>query len=382
MREEPASTLLMEMGGEDGELLQSMTNDDFNSSVKTVETAVKHADGLNGTERTEALQKLGKVVGTLNNTMLVRLLISISDLPDTPITVVHLISSMTPTRVIDVVDEWAGNEAYNTSRSLLVSILGSLESELIGEIYIGVKDQTRLILLENMTREMETGLPVVGNFTAKTLKLSSAQVEQGESLELEYVLENQGGLTDDYHIPVRVNGVTDYVDEGILASNASITLTHALDTSATGSYIVEVLGQTTEYEVTSPIPLIVPTPFELSVISIEVLPEVVEQGENISIFTTVKNVGDTTGASEVELVIDSVKVDSKEANLRGGDSITLFYEFPAEYDEGTHMISIIDAESEFQVLNPPPKTPWFTIITIVVIIAIAAYGWKTRRFFF
>lgn len=379
MREEPARALLMEMNGEDGEILESMTNDDFNSSVKLVETAIKHADGLNETERTEALQKLGEVVGTLDKPTLVRLLISMSGLPDTPTTTAHLISSMNPSLVIDVVDEWASNEAYSPSRSLLVNILGYLDSELIDEIYGGVTDQTRLVLLETMPEDMKSGLPVVGNFSANNLKVSSAQVEQGEALELEYVLENQGGSTDDYLIPVKINGVTNYLDEGILASNESITLTHGLDTSLTGSFVVEVLDQTIEYKVTTSIPLIVPTPFELSVISIEVLPEEVERGEDVIIFTTIINMGETAGTSEVELLIDSLRVDSKEVYLEGGDSITLSYKFPAEYDEGTHRISMIEAESEFNVLKPPFKMPWFTIITVVVILAIVVYNWETRR---
>jgi hypothetical protein len=228
-----------------------------------------------------------------------------------------------------------------------------------------------------MPEDMKSGLPVVGKYTANNLILSSAQVEQGGALVLEYVLENQGGSTDDYRIPVKINGVTNYLDEGILASNESITLTHGLDTSLTGSFVVEVLDQTIEYMVTSPVLPVIHSPFELSVVSIEVLPDEVVRGEEISIFTNVVNVGETAGTSVVELMIDSLSVDSKEVSLEGGESITLLYKLTAAYDEGTHGISMIDAESEFNVLKPPSRMPWFTIITTVVIIAIGAYIWIT-----
>lgn len=368
-----ATSLLLDLSSVGYIVVGELIERNYNETVVMLEGCVKKALELDEEARELKLAKLSEAVGTLDKTRLVGLLISMSGLPDTPATVAHLIGSMSLSRVIDVVDEWIGNELYNPSRSLLVTILGFLDSELVDEIYCGVTDHTRLVLLEIMPEDMRADLPVVGNFIASSLKVSSSQVEQGEALELEYVLENQGGSTDDYLVPVKINGVTNFIDEGILASNESVTLTHELDTPQTGLFVVDVLGQTIEYNVTSPMPIIVTTPFSLSVISIEVVPEEVERGKDITIFTTVKNMGETAGTSDVELVIDSMRVYSKEVYLEGGDSVILFYEFPADYDEGTHMISIIDAESDFKVINPPFKMPWFTVTTVVVILAIAAY---------
>ena len=125
--------------------------------------------------------------------------------------------------------------------------------------------------------------------------------------------------------------------------------------------------------------MIVPIPFSTNVQKIEVIPNKVVRGENITIFTIVKNIGETTGISDVELVIDSQRVDSKEVYLIGGDSVTIIFNVPAEYIEGTHIISIINTESEFNVFNPPPTIPWLTFITASVIIVVALYFYITHK---
>jgi len=374
-----AATLVLDLTGNGYMVVDELVYNDYNGTVLLLDICVKNVLSLEEDAREPRMVKLSEAVGILDKTTLVRLLISISGLPDTPSTAAYIIGSMSLPRVIDIVDEWVGNDEFNPSSNVLISVFGFLDSQLIGEIYSGVTDQTRLALLEIMPDELKDGLPVVGKYSAINLRVSSTQVEQGESLEFEYVLKNQGGLTDDYLIPVKINGVTIFLDEGILASNESITLVHVLDTSIMGSFIIEVLGQSIEYEVTSPIQVIAPTPFEVTVQKIEVIPNRVARGENITIFTIVKNIGETADISDVELVIDSKRVDSKEVYLVGGDSITIIFNVPAEYIEGAHKISIIDAESEFNVFNPPPTIPWLTFITAGVIIVVSSYFYITQK---
>jgi hypothetical protein len=110
------------------------------------------------------------------------------------------------------------------------------------------------------------------------------------------------------------------------------------------------------------------------------LPETVEAGESLSISVSVKNVGEEPGSDSFDLLIDSEFVETKEIYLLPDEDAVIVFNIIAEYEAGTHDVSVGGLSSSFEV-TVTREIPWLTIITIVVILIVGGgYYYYTRYY--
>ncbi|MFC1804195.1 magnesium transporter MgtE N-terminal domain-containing protein, partial [Thermoproteota archaeon] len=368
-----AADILLEMAADNSEILELMILGDFENFVNVVEAAIKKADGLGDTERLEALQKLAEAVSALDTSTIVELLIAIAQLPETPSTVALLLESTSLSSTLNILSEWLVNVNYEYSLTDLANVFTHIQTETLSLIYRGLTGSERLILLEILPVQVTSRLPEIGEFEVSTLWIVPESIEPGDTLEIFYQLENVGDETDDYVVQVKINGETTFTDQGALEPGDSLTMSHTLVQDTFGTYTVEVLGITADFEV---VELVIPEPPEpanIIVNSVEITPTQIAQGAEIQIVVEVENTGEEAGTEDIELFIDQTLLETKEIFLAGSDVTTLLFTMIADFDEGVHEISVSEKTTSFEIIIEKGQIPWTAIITILVVIAVIVY---------
>jgi hypothetical protein len=281
--------------------------------------------------------------------------------------------------VLDVVGTWLTEAYYEYALDDLSKVLRTISSSSLAKIYRGLAGEERVTFLAILPLELVTGLPILGDFQVSGLSVTPIEIEIGDTVEISYTLENVGTETDDYVIALRINDETYFTSEGILAGGASVFIEHSTSIDAEGSYEVGVLDLTTTFTVTEPV-VEPPEPANLVAESIQLLPETVEAGESLSISVSVKNVGEEPGSDSFDLLIDSEFVETKEIYLLPDEDAVIVFNIIAEYEAGTHDVSVGGLSSSFEV-TVTREIPWLTIITIVVILIVGGgYYYYTRYY--
>lgn len=383
MNKENGVEILLELGENGKELITEILSKDQNGTALMVESAVKSKiEGLNETERQAELSKLGQALASLNTEDLVDLLIHIAELPETPSTVAYILESMPLSKTLTTITTWL-RPSYNESYQTLSNVLNFISYNSLDEIYRGISGDDRTTLYSILSVETIERLPDIGTFEITDLRVIPDEIEEGDEVLISAVITNIGTETDDYVIPLRIKGEIVTTFTGIISTESSEVLDYIYSTDVPGDYLVELNNETVEFTVTEAEPPVVePTPANLTVTNIEAVPTEAEIGENVSIFVTVKNIGGETGTDSFELFIDDTSVDTKSATLESSEETTLVYVVDMNYLEGEHEV-MVDGETILVTLTTPPKSrPWFSIISIVVILgAVAIYFYEQRTGF-
>jgi uncharacterized repeat protein (TIGR02543 family) len=373
MNDESVLNLILGFDETNKDLLQSLIDDDFDRAAGLIEEAIKtKAEGLSDEARKEVLEKLAGAISALDKQSLLDLLVYIAKLPETPTTVAYMFDSMSLSTVLDVVSTWLMDARYLDARANLIAVLREVSTSLLGDIYIGITNAERMVLYPYLTIEQVAELPEIGEFQAINLAASPSEVEPDEQVTVSYTITNTGDKSDRYVVPLKINGVTVETDSGLLDSGASADVTHVFTRSQTGTYTVEVLGKTAAFQVIVVQPP--PTPADLVVTNLQLVPEKIIQGETVSAFVTVKNDGELSGTKTFTLQVDSADAGSKQATLAGGDSITLLFEIVANYAPGAHVFKVESFTSTLTVQEIPQQFPWLTVITVaIILVVVGAY---------
>jgi hypothetical protein len=361
---ESAVSIIIELDASSAQIIEAMANEDLADTALKIEATVKLlVEGLDETERNRMLEQLASTLEELTIDTLIQLFIEIANLPETPSTVAFLLESMSTEKMLDLVSEWITLKEYSS----LINVLSELGSTSLETIYRGMDSAERQDVYPYLSEDLVSSLPSIGEFTVSGLQVSDDSVDPGDPVQVSFTLTNVGEETDDYLISVKVNGVTEETYTGILETGDSTDFSLDLVKNTPGTYNVEVDSLQASFIVKE---IIIVIPAEFEVVDIEISPAEVIRGEEITVFVTVRNVGEESGSQVFVMQVDNEDVDSREASLGGGGTSTLIYVLTAAYSEGTHTVSAGDLTKEFVVTRPPLELPWITLFAILVIAAV------------
>ena len=379
MNDESVVRLMLEFSESNKELLGGLLDDDFNKTAELVETAIKEkAVELGDEERKQALERLAGAVSSLDVDSIIELLIYMAELPETPTTVAYLFESMQLSTVIDVVEVWVTDARYTESMLDLVNVLEKVPTQLLGDVYVGIDNVERETLYPYLTAGMGAGLPEIGEFQVTDLVASPSTVKPREEVTVSYTLSNVGDQTDRYVIPLKVNGATVATDTGLLGNGTSLELSHKVIYAQAGIYSVSVEEASTSFTVEQP--PTPPKPAHFQVTNIELVPASVIQGEEVTVFATVTNLGELLGTASFTMKLDTEDISSEEATLGGGDTINIVFTIVANLVPGIHEVQVGSLSTSLTVQEAPRQMPWFTIITgaIILVAGIGLYFYNKR----
>jgi hypothetical protein len=364
MDSDAASSVIAELDTTHVEIIESMATEDLNKTALHIDATVKLLiEDLSEEERNEALEKLSSVLSMLNVETLVDLYIEISNLPDTPSTVAYLLESMSLSNSIQTVETWIDSGDLSS----LGNVFGFLRISPLETIYRGLTEEMREILYSYLSIETIENLPTLGEFIVSALTASPVEVDPGDTITLSFDLHNEGEMADDYTVSLKINGDNIESYSGFLNSGSSETFSYSMIVNDPGEYSVEVNEEYTTFVVLEPIQP--KTPALLLVTRIEVAPEEITRGEELTVFVSLVNDGDIAGTEFFELQIDNIPVEIREETVEGRAEKTIFYNVLADYAPGIHTVSVEDNSMSFNVITPPSNLPWVTIIVTLLVVA-------------
>lgn len=369
--------IVSKLNTDDFGILEKMIDDDINNSAVVIETIVKNKiTGLNQQERKEALQNFSLMLSNVDRETLLTVMIEIAKLPETPSTVAYILESMELSPILDVMNYWLEDEYFTDSMDELQLIFSYFSTDLLNDLYTGITNSARLNLYGLLSETMIQTLPEIGEFSVSELSTSLDELELGQSIVLTYVLENVGEKTDNFLIPVKINGETLFTDKGILSPGNSTTIQHTITPSIIGVFAVDVLGELVDYLVNEVQIVVLPlTPADLVITGFQLVPRQIFSGEMVSVFVSVENMGEEGGGITVPLKIDSALIDSKNVFLPGGQSTTVIFDVSMDYEMGQHVVLVGGQIESFEVLVESQQSgfPWFTAVTVLFVITVGVY---------
>ena len=373
MDSDKALSLVKMLDENSASLLEALTKGNATYTAQLVEDAVKSLiEGLSESQREIALRDLCQCLASLDADTLTELLIDMSQLPETPSTVAIILDYMDPGSVLDVVSQWISK---GTRLPSLAEVFGNLTFDVLQTIYRGMSGPERALLYGYLDSSTVADLPDIGIFKVSELRIYPEEADPGQEFTVIYTLMNVGNETDDYVIPVRVDGATYATDEGLLLNGTSTTLTHTLTWEVPGIYTVTVQEQNASFKVKQVI-VTPPKPASFIVTLLEIVPNILTRGEEVSVFVTLENTGEQAGQASFDLNVDSQPVDSKSIYLLAGESSTLLFTLNADFELGPHEVTVGDKTEAIEIEDRSGRFPWITLSTfIIVALSIIAYAY-------
>ena len=350
-------------------ILAYMLDTDIPKSALLIEDTIKSlVEGLNETQKPQAVVKLAGALSLSSNDNLAQLFREIAGFPETPSTVSYLVESMDVEVVLYIFNKWMDLGEYDT----LVNIMEPLSASTIGVIYRGMGGDYRLNLYPYLTENLISRLPDIGFFQITQFTVTPPIVEPGNPVNIIFSLENVGQQTDDYSIQVMINEETEVTYSGILEEGSSENFELNVTKNEEGRYTVNVDSESISFTVALPPPVVTPATLEID--NIHIIPLEVVQGTEMKVFVVLTNVGDEQGFETFELMIDYNIADFISAQVLAGETKTFVFTFMADFDIGEHSVQVEEVEEDFIVVTTPINRPWATIIvTVVIIVSAVAY---------
>lgn len=380
MTQKDALDIILEFDQTLAPILEAMFDSDTNKTAVLVEEAVKvKIDGLSEEERVEALSRLSAALGAMDRDKLVTLLIEIAQLPATPSTVAYLFDSMSLSTLLDVVGKWIVEEDYVLSRNVLVSVLEFVSRGTLDNVYRGITGEMRITMYSYLTASILERLPEISEISILDLDVDPDTVTAGEEVTVSFTIRNSGNQTDDYVVAIRVDDLIEELFRDIINAGEEKTVIHRIQRSELGPHTVNVNGNIISFQVVEKVVPPEPTVANLIVTGLTIVPSSLTRGENVNIFVTVKNEADETGTKIFDLLIDSIKIDSKSITITGWGEEVIIFTVKADYPAGSHVIKIGEKTLEFSIAEKQTSFPWITIITILMVLSIVGiYMYRER----
>jgi len=210
-------------------------------------------------------------------------------------------------------------------------------------------------------------------FVVSDLSITPEEVELGEGIDvwtfkISVDVKNVGELEGSHTVDLMVDGsVVESRTVMLIGGERRLIVYDVM--RGVGFYAVEVDGLTGSFEVKAP-----PKPAEFEVADLEIAPEEVEEGEEVTIAFTVSNVGEEEGVYTAELEIDGSLEDSEEVTLAGGESAEVSFEVMR--DAGSYQVGVDGLAGSFTVIEPlrpgPVLSPGYVAGIAIIIVAAAA----------
>ncbi|MBA7505060.1 hypothetical protein ES706_03723 [subsurface metagenome] len=216
--------------------------------------------------------------------------------------------------------------------------------------------------------------PQIAEFVVENLEITPEVVYPGEEVTISVDVANIGGTAGSKLIKLEIDGAVADSKSVVLDPSESKSVSFTVVETEPDNYEVSVDGLTGSFEVV-PLPVA-----EVVVENLEITPEVVYPGEEVTISVDVANVGTVWGGYTVELKIEGEVVDSETVTLDPGEakraSFTVYREA-----EGTYVVQVDGLAGSFEVVAPPAGVPSLLVGVIIAVIATicGVLYWRRRR---
>ena len=220
-------------------------------------------------------------------------------------------------------------------------------------------DTDRKVVWAYMTAEEASGSPIVIAGThaiiipplppfLSDLTVTPSELEQGDDVTISLDIMNPNNQSITYIVTMKIGELTLLVDVELEALESK-TVSRTLTMGIVGDYSVTVDGMAGNFVVNPP--LIPVEPAEFVVSELEVQPDEVEVGEDVTFTVLVTNIGETEGSYIVEFRVDGEIVDTQIVTLAAasGRQAMAYYE---ALSAGTYQVSVEDLTEIFTVLAP------------------------------
>ena len=187
------------------------------------------------------------------------------------------------------------------------------------------------------------------NFDVKIDESTPDEVVEGDSITVDYTIENTGKLTDTQDIVFTVDDSEEESEERTVDGEETFTGSFTYETEEPGNLTVSISSDddSDEQEV-DVLAAAAPELFELNIAGEGDSAEIAK-GDDVDIDVEVENTGDVEGTFDVELTIDNGEevTESQDVNLAGGATQTVtFADDTGELSDGKYTVSIESDGSE------------------------------------
>jgi len=247
---------------------------------------------------------------------------------------------------------------------------GNTEGEYVAELSVnGVTEQSETLALGpkssqplsfTLTKSEPGRYDVqLGELTASftvlgvgNLEISPSEVEVGQPVTVSADLHNVAETETTYHSSLLWQGKGVEAKDITVAGSSRKRVTFTWAPAASGTYEVELLGLSGSLKVLKPA--------EFKIGNLNIAPNPVKVGKQVTITATIKNVGEATGTYDASLLVDGAVLQATEVTLAGGATETV--SFSASKDSpGNYDIEISGQQVTLRVVQPvqPPTGTYF-----------------------
>ena len=192
------------------------------------------------------------------------------------------------------------------------------------------------------------------------LSISPAEVKPGDPITIVAIVGNTGDLEGTFDIVLLINEQAESRQVVTVEGKGTIPVIFTATRQEPGTYTVQIEDLTGTFTVVG-----VP-PGLFSVSALQVSPEKIDAGEEVTITVDVANPGDVAGSLEVALKVNGVVEETKEVTVSAGE--TRMVTFTVTRDEaGVYNVEVDGQTGAFEV-TVPSGAPIVLIIVIVLLL--------------
>jgi hypothetical protein len=180
---------------------------------------------------------------------------------------------------------------------------------------------------------------------ATTLETSPNPALEGETVDIQVTLENDGGATGEFDAQLQVDGSTEATKTATVEGKSSTQVSFERSFGEAGEYSVQVSGSET-------VTVTVEEPASFSVTDLSVSSDEILAGDSVGVTATVANSGDREGTFEADLEIDGQTVSSKSVTVDGDQSKEVSFTRTIE-EPGSASIQVADSNTETVTVDRP-----------------------------
>jgi uncharacterized protein YfaS (alpha-2-macroglobulin family) len=189
-------------------------------------------------------------------------------------------------------------------------------------------------------------------------------------------VENMGSDPGVYTLTLKIDGTTEQTKKLSLSPGQQQTVQWTISKTQTKSYSVDVNGLTGTFTVESP-----PAPAAFTLSNLVATPATVDPSIPVTVSVSVKNTGDQSGSTTVELKVNGVVAETKTVTVGAGASTTVTFTVTKD-TAGSYTMAVGSLTGSFTVKTPeppPPGIPWPAIIAAIIIVAAIGYYIYSQR---
>jgi hypothetical protein len=222
-------------------------------------------------------------------------------------------------------------------------------------------------------------LPASAKFELSDISVSPSTIEPGGTITISVDVANLGEVSANYTVILKIDDIKEDSITVVLNGEASTRVAFSVTKISEGTYSVEIDGLLGNFTVVKP--STPPAPANFEIYNLEVTPDSIYPGEEVSTSLLVINVGEEYGSYTAEIEVDGTIVDSETVTLNGGESKSIRFTISSTI-EGKHIVKIKSLTGSFNVTKPPqPQTlsPWVYVGLAIIIVVVVAYIGYIKR---